>query len=74
MENSAQIIVADDEQDLLQLLVQRLSRKGYNVEGFSSGEAALKALDSRSFDVGIFDIRMPGIDGIELLRETKKRI
>lgn len=74
MENNAKIIVVDDELDLLQLLVQRLKRKGYIVEGFPSGEEALEQIDKASFDIGIFDIKMPGIDGIELLKEVKKRI
>ena len=74
MDSFARIIVVDDEQDLLQLLVQRLKRKGFNVKGFSSAQEALTEIEHVSYDIGIFDIKMPGIDGIELLKESKKRI
>ncbi|KXG44299.1 sigma-54-dependent transcriptional regulator [Tepidibacillus decaturensis] len=73
MKESVQMIVVDDEQDLLQLLVQRLKRKGYQVSGFASGHEALKQMEQTSYDIGIYDIKMPGMDGIELLRESKKR-
>ncbi|MFV9511308.1 sigma-54-dependent transcriptional regulator [Tepidibacillus sp. LV47] len=74
MEPSIRILVVDDEEDLLQLLVQRLKRKGYQVDGALSGEEAVKKMREIYYDVGIFDIKMPGMDGIELLKEAKKLI
>jgi len=74
MEPMIQILVVDDEEDLLQLLVQRLKRKGYQVDGALSGEKSLKMMQEKVYDVGIFDIKMPGMDGIELLKEAKKRV
>ena len=67
-------MVVDDEQDLLQLLTNRLIRKGYDVSSFLSGEEALAELKKTPHDIGIFDIKMPGIDGIELLREVRMLI
>lgn len=66
------VLVVDDEVDLLQLLVQRLIRKGFEARGATSAEEALVLLEEELFDVGIFDIRMEAMDGLELLAESKK--
>lgn len=67
------VLVVDDEVDLLQLLVQRLNRKGFAAIGVPSAEEAIVQLQNELFDVGIFDIRMEGMDGLELLGEAKTR-
>lgn len=72
MSLNAHILIADDEETFRELLVNRLVRKGSQVIGVSTGEEALKAIQSRYFDVGVFDIRMPGMDGIELLRRARE--
>lgn len=66
------LLIVDDEKDLLELLVRRLTRKGYEVDGVESAEEALVLLKKKFYDVAIYDIRLPGIDGISLLVETKK--
>lgn len=66
------VLVVDDEKDLLQLLVQRLCRKGFQAVGVSSAEEALVYVNNEIFDVGIYDIRMEGMDGLQLLKETKQ--
>ncbi|WNF36915.1 sigma-54 dependent transcriptional regulator [Bacillaceae bacterium IKA-2] len=66
------VLVVDDEVDLLELLVQRLIRKGFEARGATSAEEALVLLEEELFDVGIFDIRMEAMDGLELLAESKK--
>lgn len=66
------VLVVDDEVDLLQLLVQRLIRKGFEASGVASAAEALVLLQEELFDVGIFDIRMEAMDGLELLAEAKK--
>lgn len=72
MNEKARVLVVDDEKDLLQLLLKRLQRKGYNVDGYLSGEEALESTKKSVYDIGIFDIKMPGMDGIELLKEAKR--
>lgn len=69
--NKTKLLIVDDEDDLLQLLIKRLVRKGYDVDGVGNAEEALQLLKNRPYDVGVFDIRLPGIDGIELLRQAK---
>jgi two-component system response regulator PilR (NtrC family) len=62
------VLVCDDEADICRMLEIALRRSGHRVETVTSGEAAKRKLDSAIFDVVISDIKMPGIDGVELLR------
>ncbi|WP_326909533.1 sigma-54-dependent transcriptional regulator [Sedimentibacter sp. MB31-C6] len=66
------ILLVDDEEKFTEILQQRLSRKNYIVETANSGLAALKIIENSEFDAGLFDIKMNGMDGLELLVETKK--
>jgi len=66
-------LVVDDEEDFLETIVKRMQRRKVDVQGAESGEAALRALEARPWDVVVLDIKMPGMDGIETLREIKKR-
>ena len=68
---TARLLVVDDEEDLLELLVHRLQRKGYNVDYSLTAEDALPLLKKHYYDVAIYDIRLPKMDGITLLKETK---
>ena len=65
------VLVVDDEQDFVETLVKRLERRGFKVVGVGSGQEALRMLGENSFDVVILDVMMPGMDGIETLREIK---
>jgi two-component system, OmpR family, response regulator len=67
------ILVVDDEVDFVETLIKRLRDKGLEAEGVLSGREALDLLREKDFDVCILDVRMPGMDGIETLREMKKR-
>lgn len=66
------LIIVDDEEDLLDLLVDRFERKGCYVEGYLNSFEAQKALQLRSFDLGIYDINLPQMSGVELLRWSKE--
>ena len=65
------VLVVDDEQDFVDTLVKRLERRGFNVTGVGGGKEALMLLGQKTFDVVILDVMMPGMDGIETLREIK---
>ena len=67
------ILVVDDEDAIRDLLIQAVESAGYACEGAATGEAALRALSAEPADVVITDIKMPGMSGIELLREVKAR-
>jgi len=67
------VLVVDDEEDFLQTLASRLSRRGLDVRVAASGEEALAVLDRCEVDVVVLDIRLPGMDGITALKEIKMR-
>lgn len=67
------ILIVDDEPDMLQLLRRSLEPDlNCRVETASSGKAALELLSQKSFDLVLADIRMPGMDGMELLELVKR--
>ena len=70
--SATRLLVVDDEQDLLELLVRRLKRKGFEVDSAGTAEDALELVKKNEYDIGVYDIRLPNMDGIELLKETKK--
>ncbi|HZQ24165.1 MAG TPA: sigma-54 dependent transcriptional regulator [Terriglobales bacterium] len=62
------ILVCDDERSICELLDIALRREDHRVETVNSGEAAKRKIDGALYDVIITDIKMPNIDGIEVLR------
>jgi DNA-binding NtrC family response regulator len=70
---SESILVVDDELSNRKILEQVLSRAGYGVETAEDGAEALKRLDAFHPDLLILDYMMPGMSGIDLLRELRKR-
>ncbi len=61
------ILIVDDEKGMCHILKRLLSDKGYHVDTALSGEEALKCLAKEMYDAAMLDIRMPGMDGLELL-------
>src|SRR2546428_2084500 len=68
----ARILVVDDEAAILRLLKEALTQWGYQVTGATSAAEALQALRGDMFDAVITDIRMPDMNGLELLKEIKR--
>ena len=71
--NDLNVLFVDDEEDFLETLLKRMKKRDVNVGGVESGEKALELLESEPVDVIVLDVRMPGMDGIQTLREIKKR-
>ena len=71
--NGFKVLFVDDEIDFLETLLKRMKKRGVDVTGVGSGEDALSFLDTNQVDVVVLDVRMPGMDGIETLREIKRR-
>src|SRR5947207_12826767 len=65
------ILVVDDEAQLRGLFERILHNEGYEVRCASSGDEALKLLETRWFDLVVTDVKMPGMDGMELLAKGK---
>ncbi len=72
MSASAQILLIDDEQDSCKALSLLLGRAGYSVESCHSGEKALRLLAKHSFDLIISDLFLPGVSGIDILKQVKE--
>ena len=66
------ILICDDERSICEMLDITLRREGYKIETVNAGEVAKRKLDSALYDVVITDIKMPNIDGIEVLRHAHK--
>jgi DNA-binding NtrC family response regulator len=71
--DSSKILLVDDEVDFLETLIRRLEKRNVNAAGVQSGEEALQSLDQHAVDVVVLDVKMPGMEGIQVLREIKKR-
>jgi two-component system, NtrC family, response regulator AtoC len=71
--NKLKVLVVDDEQNLRHWLHMILEDAGYEVDEAETGEQALKKFDNNSYDFMLCDIRMPKMDGTELLREMRHR-
>lgn len=66
------LLLVDDELDILRVLSMSLKADGYDVLTASSGEDALAVFNSEKPDIVLTDIKMPGMNGIEVLRKVKK--
>lgn len=66
------VLVVDDEKEFLETMVKRLKRRGLTCEGVESGEEAIEKIRIGDFDVVLLDVKMPGMDGVEALREIKR--
>ena len=66
------ILVVDDEQSMTQFLGIVLRKEGFDVTTVNNGREALERVKSEAFDVVITDIKMPGVDGIQVLNGVKK--
>ena len=66
------IAVIDDDQEILTLLEQYLTKNGFEVEGFMDGESFLIEDESR-FGLAVLDIGLPGIDGLEVCRRLRQK-
>jgi len=66
------ILIVDDEKKIANLLVERLNLRGWAGTATYDGASALSRLRKETFDGMILDLRLPDIDGIEVLRQTKE--
>ncbi len=69
---SERILIVDDEDGMRRLLSRVLTREGYDTVAVGSGAEALRLVASERFDLVVTDIKMPEMDGLELLAELKE--
>jgi DNA-binding NtrC family response regulator len=65
------ILIVDDEENVVALFKRVLTKKGYAVQGASMAEEALEKLEMELFDLVVTDLKMPGMSGLDLLRNGK---
>ena len=69
---SIRILVIDDEETIRKLFISTLGGTGYQVETAESGEQGIEKARETKFNLIFIDLKMPGIDGVETLRELWK--
>jgi len=67
------VLMVDDEVDYLEAMVKVLRKRGVNVVGVDSGEKAMELLSREPMDVTVLDNKMPGMSGMETLKQMKRR-
>jgi DNA-binding NtrC family response regulator len=72
MGRKIRVMVVDDDAVLRRLVSDQVARMGFDAAAAASGEEALDSLSKSDFDVVLLDIRMPGLSGLDALREIRK--
>jgi two-component system response regulator HydG len=67
------VLVVDDDGEMADMLVDHLTARGYQAEGATGGKAALAAIKKREYDAVITDLRMDGVDGMDVLNAVHGR-
>jgi DNA-binding NtrC family response regulator len=73
VENRLKILIVDDEANLLKTLSDILQKHGYEVSVARNARVALEAMGKGAFDIALLDVRMPHMDGVELLERIKEK-
>ena len=66
------VLLVDDEDEFVKSLAERMHMRDFEPDVALNGEQALKLVDDETPDVIVLDLKMPGIDGMEVLRRVKK--
>jgi len=72
MSDQAKILVVDDEESICELCVRTLRRYGYDATSTASSHQALEMLRQQGFDLLLLDVRMPEMDGLEVMRQVRE--
>lgn len=70
---SIRVLVVDDEEDFLETIVKRLQDRNFSVHGAKTGMEALDYMQENDVDTVILDVKMPVMDGLEVLKKIKLR-
>jgi two-component system OmpR family response regulator len=71
MADHPKVLVVDDEAHIRETLAKALRFRGVEAKALDGGEAVLEALRAEAYDVVVMDVKMPGMDGVEILRRLK---
>jgi DNA-binding NtrC family response regulator len=73
MSEKIQLLFVDDEVDFVKYMTRRLEPHDFEIHAYTNPVEALRETEGRTFDVGLLDLKMPEMDGEELLARLKKR-
>ena len=68
------ILVVDDDKSILRTFSRILQKSGYEIETAETGKEAIEKADNRHYDLALVDIRLPDMDGTDLLAKLKKQL
>jgi DNA-binding response OmpR family regulator len=74
METAKIILVVDDDKSILRTFTRILQKNGYEIDVAETGKEAIEKADSRRYDLALVDIRLPDMDGTDLLAKIKKQL
>jgi len=72
MEHVIKLLIVDDEARFLTAIAQRLTKRGFDVRTASNGPDAVALARNEKFDIALLDLKMPGMDGAQVLRKLKE--
>ena len=72
MAENVKIMVVDDEPSVLESFKMILKIKDYEVSAFPDGPSAVSTLEKGKYDIAFVDLKLPGMDGLEVLKKTKE--
>lgn len=73
MSRAIKILMVDDEVKFLEAIAERLELRGFEVTAAANGEDAIQIADTKKFDLALVDLKMPGLDGQQVLAALKDR-
>jgi len=72
LENTKNILVVDDDKATLQIIERILQKRGYNVDVAETGREAEEKVNGKLFDLALIDVKLPDIDGLDLVEEIHR--
>lgn len=73
METSKTILIVDDDKSILRTFTRILQKTGYKIDTAETGREAIERAENRHYDLALLDIRLPDMDGTELLAKIKRQ-
>jgi DNA-binding response OmpR family regulator len=73
-EHKKTILVVDDDKSILRTFARILQKNGYEIETAETGKEAMEKAENRHYDLALVDIRLPDMDGTDLLAKLKKQL
>ena len=74
MEASRTILVVDDDKSILRTFTRILQKNGYKIDTAETGKEAMEKAENKHYDLALVDIRLPDMDGTELLAKIKRQL